>query len=203
MAFIPAPASAKIEVRFNWDSQLVENVFHCLVTDPLTSAQASSIFGVVDNWVKVTLRPRQVNNVTYREVQITGLAAQDSPRFIFSGDGLVGTNTGSRLPNQNTVAVKAGTGFGGRSARGRVFHIGLSGTQVTGNLLSTAETTALISTYNALMTSMTTAGFPIHVLSYYHNLAPRTAAVQYPITGYTMVDSIVDSQRRRMPGRGK
>ena len=203
MAFIPAPGSAKVEVRFNQDSQLVENVFHCLVLDPLDSAQATSIFNTVDAWVKATLRPRQTNNVAYREVQVTGLAAQDSPRFIFSGDGLVGTKGSSPMPNQTSIALKAGTGFGGRSARGRVFHIGIDRVVVVGNLLTSAESTALISTYNALMTSMTTAGHALHVLSYYHNQAPRTTAVQYPITGYSMVDLIVDSQRRRGPGRGK
>lgn len=195
---------AQVEVRFTQDGQQVENVFHVVAATPLPQSEADTIFNIVNDWARTTLRPHQANNVIYREVEIFDPNGAGQPRFVYAGTGQSGTQSGTPLPNEVTYALKKNTGISGRKFRGRFFHIGLTNTVVNSNTLVPAEVTALVTIYEALRTSLATASHPL-VVAYRDYSVPNP----HPIVGaaevlsITAVDAIVDAQRRRGPGRGR
>lgn len=199
-----AVSIAEVSIRFTQDAQQVENVFHVTAPSPLIQADADAIKGVVDTWVKVTLRPWQANTVVYRELEVRDVNVGGTARFVYAGDGLVGTRTGTATPNSTTFSIKKNTALGGRKYRGRFYHIGLCQGDISQNTLSPTAVTALVSIYNALVTSLTTAGHPL-LVAWRDYSVPKP----HPIVGgiavltCTAVDATIDAQRRRLPGRGR
>ena len=195
---------AQVEIRFTQDNQQVENVFHVAATTPLTSTEADAIFSVVDMWVRVTLRPTQNHTVIYREVEIADVNGVGAPRFVYPGDGLTGGDTNPPAPNNVTFSLKKNSGVSGRKFRGRFYHIGLSNDNLDGNTVGAVALTALVSTYNALMTDLNTASYPL-VVAYrdYSGPPPHPIVGGIKVLSITAVDATVDSQRRRLPGRGR
>jgi hypothetical protein len=115
---------------------------------------------------------------------------------------ITGTNSNAGCSNNVTLAVKWQTGYAGRSYRGRTYFIGLTENNVTGDTVAGAYASGLQGAFEQLMSDLDGAGFGMGVLSRYHNNAPRTAGVLTPITSVS-VDTVIDSQRRRLQGRGR
>jgi hypothetical protein len=118
--------------------------------------------------------------------------------FILGGAG------GIPLPNHVTLAVKANTGLGGRSNRGRVFHIGLSSAMVTGSTINPPWDSNIVNAYNALIPALNAfnAAAPA-VLSRFHNKVQRNPATFNLISNYSLTDLTVDSMRRRLPNHNR
>lgn len=149
------------------------------------------------------MKPIQSNSVVFREVYVTDLTTAVSPTVAdTSSAGIVGgTSTSSGMPGNVTICTSFRTAGRGRSARGRNYFIGLVESVVTGNAATTTLTTALVEAYEALLLSPE-PGFTWVVLSRFAEGAPRVTALAQTVTSVVLVDSNVDSQRRRLEGRG-
>lgn len=194
---------AQVSVRFTWDNQQCENVFH-VYTDPntpLDQTTADGIHTVVNTWVKNTLQQHQTGNCLYREIAIsdTGNSALE---WTYSGD-MTGGPTTQSMPNNVTIAVKKNTGFAGRKFRGRFYHVGLDRSDVAGNYLGPSAAVAIQSIYASLMTSLATHGTPLAVAQRDHTVHPAPVIGLTVVTSISLSDTAIDSQRRRLPGRGK
>ena len=106
------------------------------------------------------------------------------------------------MPNATTIAVKKNTGRAGRSYRGRVYHVGLTEIQVQDNRITPTATAAINTAYSTLITRYTAINCEWVVASTQNNNVPRVVGVATPIVGVS-VDPVIDSQRRRLPGRGR
>jgi hypothetical protein len=79
---------------------------------------------------------------------------------------------------------------------------------VGANTFSDATVDAFITAYEQLLTVGSIISAEWVIVSRFSGVdadkkpIPRAAAVITPITAVTVVDNIVDSQRRRLPGRG-
>jgi hypothetical protein len=121
-----------------------------------------------------------------------------------TGLPLIGTNASPQLPNNVTVAVKWSTGFAGRSFRGRTYHIGMPENSTVSNQVSAGPLADLNTAYAALIgvPPATDASMTLVVVSKFHANAPRLAGVTTPILARS-INPTIDSQRRRLPERGK
>lgn len=207
MTFIPAPLTARVAMLFRQNGQRVENVYHVLYTATPTDADLGTACDVFKDWWDTNVKAGASEQLSLIEVDATNIEDEGGNTVILTeGLPIAGTNAGEPMPNNVTVAIKWTTGFGGRSKRGRTYHLGLVRTELQDNdpnLLEDTMVDALTDQYNQLIEDVATntAG-QLAVCSYRFNNAPRTSAVVTPILAASLVDNVVDSQRRRLPGRG-
>lgn len=203
MPFIPIPQTAEVAVRILQDGQNLANVWHATYQGEPTSQNMVLLASNTIAWWQANIRPLVPATVQLLEVsvvdqsEIGGVAALLAP-----SSNNTGTSVSPAMPNATTIAVKKSTGRAGRSYRGRVYHIGLTEAQVDNNRISAATVTALNAAYEALIDSYDAANFQWVVASTYFNNAPRVIGITTPIIGVS-TDPVIDSQRRRLPGRGR
>lgn len=199
------PGGVKIAMHFTYLNQKVENVYHVMNNLPNPGeVQLHLIANTFKNWWTTEMRGLCSNQLTLREVT----AGETVPGgvAVLETDGLPnsGNSSDNPMPGNVTLAVKWGTGLAGRSFRGRTYHLGMTIGQCQGDQVTTAALTAIQAAYNALRTALDNAlvGVEFSVLSTQHNKAWRDPAIMTPITGLA-IDPDLDSQRRRLAGRGQ
>jgi hypothetical protein len=201
--FIPAVNCAKFEMRFTAAGQKVENVFHMKQAVPYDAATLAIDATNMIGWWVASLQNKVTNQVTLDSVVATALDAPTSPGIIeTAGLPATGTNGGTMLPMNVTFAVRWLTALRGRSFTGRTFHIGTVLANVQGSLIEPVAKGVFTAAYANLIATMAGAGVGLAVVSYYHARAPRVSAVATFITSAS-IEGTLDSQRRRLPGRGQ
>lgn len=206
MAFVPANNCIQAELIYELHGQVVENVLHYVPDVPVTDANMVELAdGLITRW-PVYLQSWLSDDLTLNIVRVTDLTTQFSNGFdITTGLPLTGGKTGSiesSLPNNVAVAVTKNTLFRGRSRRGRIFQMGITEDEVIGNTISEALRSALVTAYtNMSLIIENGINFQMVVLSRWENNVQRQQALLTPVE-FVTVDTTVDSQRRRLPGRG-
>lgn len=203
MAFIPAPGCAEVAVCYNEFDQAIQNVFHVHKSTPFDLAGLHDLAEMFQGWQETDIAPLQSSSVGCSLIIARALDSETAPAIEYTENLPVvgGQTTDPGLPANVTVAVKWNTGLRGRSYRGRTFHIGLCEGMVNGNKVNEAPAAAILGAYQTLLSMLSLSTMDLVVLSKYADKAPRTVAVATPIIGCS-VDEWVDSQRRRLTGRG-
>lgn len=201
--FIEVPGVIQLQAVYRVVGQTCENVFHCKHTGSIGATELFALTAVVRNWWHTVEKAAHEADVSLVKVMATDLTTQTSlgveePATSPSTGTAVGSVT---MPNNVTVAVKWLTGLRGRSFRGRTYHVGIRAIQTSGQEITTSMQTLLASNYTTLWTSLNATGDVMGVVSRFHDKAPRVTGVFTPITGLS-IDLTLDSQRRRLPGRG-
>lgn len=201
--FVEFPSGVQSNVRFLWNGQQCENVFHFDRGEAAFGDVTSQIgAAIVDDWWAV-LRDVVSNDCSLVEIYHVDLASQTGP-VATTGAGLTpagGVLTDS-VPNNVTFSVCLRTNKRGRSFRGRSYVVGLAAGNVVVNEVPAPARATIVEAYEALRTISLTNGIPLCVASRFSLGAPRTVGILTPITEIALVDNFVDSQRRRLPGRG-
>ena len=204
MAFIPTPDTVKVCMRFVNHAELSCNVFHIdMNTDP-NSADLDTLGDILKGWWNDEMKPLTSTSVSLEAIEITDISVENGDGIVYTaGLPIAGTNASGSLPNNATVATKMGTGLVGRSRRGRSYFVGLplDALQSTGQQITTDFRDALKAAWEALPGLIISEGWQLVVTSFFHNNAPRVAGLNTPIISF-LVDLVVDSQRRRLPGTG-
>jgi hypothetical protein len=205
MPFVPAPNIIQAEMRCTRDGQKIENR---VMIDNLAVVDAGSLLEVatlVWDWWELTYAPLLPTTVTLNEVVTTDMSAIDGPQFTYAPDATTtGGIDGASLPNEVSLCVSLRSGNRGRSARGRFFFVGIPNTAManTNNVSPTFAGNAA-SALQTLVNSIDTSGRLLVIVSYVSEGVPRVGGpVYYPVLSAVVVDTIVDSQRRRKPGVG-
>jgi len=202
--YISAPNVAKIELICTAIGQRVENVVYIrsgLEWDEtaLTALAEAAIVG----WSS-EMSAQMSTSVELVLVRATDMGSEDSFGVEIAP---ATTTTGSRasliLPNSVTVATKFATGYTGRSRRGRAYWIGLTENMVTGNQLEPTEATSITDSWAGFFGDIYAAmpGTQHVIVSYCGDGEWRDSALITAVTNYS-TDNNIDSQRRRLNGRG-
>lgn len=208
MPFVPAPGVARVELIYLSLQQRVENVFHVSVAPPgpLSEAQLDAVRNTFNTWYGTNLRAVVSSQAVLQQIEVRDMTTQDALAKIYpcTSNCAGGDAAGAVVPNNVTVAVKWGTGYAGRSRRGRTFHIAMNVNKIFGNQITAAYQTSLQTAYTALITACNAAGTPLVIYSRVGNHVPRTSALLTPVLSAT-VEINIDSMRRRLtgPGRGE
>lgn len=206
--FIPAPGVLQLEAVSSVFGQFCENVFHVQfgsATVTPTDANMLAAIQAVEDWERNTAHTWQHAGVGYNVTRARDLTVQ--PGRVLEqvpATAINGVAAGDALPNNVSVAVTARTHFGGRSYRGRTYWMGLARSMTDGtNALTPTARSGLVSAMADLRTRLLEgAGATLVVLSFASNKFWRDTAVATPIINFSC-DGVLDSQRRRLPGRGK
>lgn len=200
MSHIFSPNGVRIVLQGHaQEGQELLHVFHCTVaTGPPSAADCIAINDVIYQWWSAVYKNMVSSTCEADQVISTGMnavpAAQDSRAI-----GILGVRSGQPVTASVTLALKAATQVSGRRARGRNYMWPMVETDL---LLPDAERvtdtyrTAANATFNALISRMSTASYPLCIWS-------EADVAMHPIHHYIAVDDYVDSQRRRLLGRGR
>lgn len=205
MAFIPAPQTIQAEMRFLASTQKVENVLYFQASAGVTPALMTTLGNALVTWWNANLKTHVSTAVSLNEVYLTDLSTETSPTVSYvTGLPSAGGNASESMPFNVSLCISFRTANRGRSGRGRNYAIGLTEGDVAGNSVLSGFTTPLTTAYTALIGAGTfVAGLQFCVVSRRFHKADRTIALVQPVTSVVLVDTVVDSQRRRLPGRGK
>ena len=88
------------------------------------------------------------------------------------------------------------------AARGRNYIVGLAEDVVSGNSVTPGFAAAVTAAYTALITATGAGPWLWVVVSRYSNGAPRSQGLAQAVNAALLTDTNIDSQRRRLSGRG-
>lgn len=211
MAFVPVPNTVLAELRMLYDSQKVENTLWFDLGAAPTATVMEALAGGLLSWWTNFYAPLCQVGVQLREVCITDMSSATGPQIIEAATtGNFGLNTSPPKPSSAALTVSFRTAARGRSFRGRNYVVGLTQDSLNLNTVTDAFANACVTAYSALLPSGTAEHPGVWVVaSRFHGIGadkkpiPRTTGIATPIIAVSVVDKTVDSQRRRLPGRGK
>ena len=204
--FIPVANVASVEMIYVISGQIAENVFYVQKGSPYTLAQLQALRGTVDSWDSATWKALRTGGASLIRIRSRARDSSSAPaEDYFLPTARPGTRSGTiLLPNNVTLAIKLVTGLAGRSFRGRLYFIGMNDTCLSGNS-NVADTTwanAVVAALNTLQTNLASAGHTLGVVSYRTGGVYRSNGLFTASTGWVLADYNLDSQRRRLTGRG-
>lgn len=205
--FIPAPGCVQIELIYTYLGQTCENVYHIQQGDGATEATQAEMQALLDLFndqeaINLSFHANQARVLNLIRARQMGLQAGMVLEKVPTG-AVAGKKTGQPMPGNVTAAVTWRTALSGRSYRGRTYLVGLDNTQVNGDQLAGSAQLDVQGAYGGLIANVHGApGAQLVVISYAHNKFWRSTAVATVITSAS-VDPNLDSQRRRLTGRGK
>lgn len=208
--FIPAPNTVSVEVFGSYRGAVIESVFHVLKGSPFTLSQVQGLRGVFVTWINTYWKLCFVSAFLITRVRIKALDSDSAPMEDYPISPVVAGTMGcggQYLPGSACLAFKLATGLSGRSYRGRVY-VPVTCTDLTpspgNNDVSTTWSNSVIANISNLLTVIPAWDASAHlaIASFRHANAWRTTAVVTPVISVVIVDSHLDSQRRRLSGRG-
>jgi hypothetical protein len=124
---------------------------------------------------------------------------------------MAGGETHDGCANNVSLAIKLGTGLGGRSNHGRFYFVGINNGLYdvdNPNVLKPGSVTnfgTANSNFQGVMFEASLSSgniFSLAVASFVSGGSSRPAVIANKVTAISLTDNTFDSQRRRLPGRG-
>lgn len=210
MPFVPCLNTAQVEIRALYFGEKVENTLWFQKGSAITAADLNALTEAVhDGWVGSAL-PLLPSGYQLTEVVATDFTTATSGVATFPATGSeVGAESSPGLPGNVSITISFRTANRGRSFRGRNYWVGLTEATVAANEVTSARIGEIISCYVAVVAVAEGEGWNHVIASRYSGVdsdgkpIPRANGVMTVVTTYIVVDTHVDSQRRRLSGRGQ
>ncbi len=204
MAFIPTADEVKVDVNFLLFGQQVDNTLWFKFRDgEPTLTDLMNLATAVNGYWASTFMPLLTIDLTLTGCEVTGQWDLTAPSVAQPITPVAGAITSAGLPGNVAFVITFLTGSRGRSARGRNYVSGIYEAAVVGNTILDTLANNLVAAYDGILaeTSLDT-DWEWGVVSHFTGGAPRAAGLHQPIIGCRYADFFVDSQRRRLTGRG-
>jgi hypothetical protein len=202
--WIPALNAARLVMRYSVFGQNVENV-HTFQRDG--NWDYSALFALATealaSW-HTNIKPLLPAVATLVDVVATDLENEDGVQATVAASA-PGTSASAAFNTLgNTFAIKFATGLTGRSHRGRMYWPVLIDSVVNdGALTNAAAALAYVDAIGDFMADINSATDASHcIVSYQNDCEWRDVAEVNNVNAYTYTDLFLDSQRRRLLGRG-
>lgn len=200
-----------IVAHFNWPNTMqvnlyghdesndeLLNVFHVLAPDVVTETDTDAVAGIVFNWVENHYKNIWALNISSDRVVVTDVSTVNSVQSELPCN-FAGTLVGPAVSSSVTLAVKKSTGFAGRANRGDWYTWPATEDQLEpldSNLFLESHRDACVTVLEDLRTQLEAGGYNLVVAS---EATGNTRVVKH----FVATDRAVDSQRRRLRGRGR
>jgi len=203
MAFVSAPDCAEAVINYSNDAGFMANVLNFHKTGGYTQTDIDALATAVDDEVATNFLPLINVSTTYVNTHVRGLeSAVDLESIVDTGTD-VGSASGTSMPNNATFVLSFRTGFTGRSARGRMYVPPMGDSALTtANVVNSTFRNAWLTAIGSLFSAAAIAGWDAVVISRQNAGVPLSPAVAREITQIVVTDDNIDSQRRRLKGRG-
>lgn len=203
MPSIPVPNVLEANVRFTLDGQHIENVLNFQYPTEDFEGAADSVYSTLNDVWWAALRPWLSDAVFSNETYIVDLSDINGPvsnKQPFTPPR--GASTEYAAPNNSAFCVTHRTAARGRSYRGRSYISGIAVTQYTGSYILQTAVDGVVGAFNAMRTALEADSIFFCVVSRRTNKDDRDFGISTPVELSLGIDRVVDSQRRRLPGRG-
>lgn len=199
MPFIPVPKVAQVNLVHVLYGAPVENTSYWLHDTGWTQVELVDLASaVISGWTQGVM-PLLDQELSFEKVRARDLSSQVALGYEQAVTPIVlGGIPAPSMPGDVAYAVKKGTAYAGRSARGRIFLGGIPRSVVTANAVSQGWRANLLNglalwvdTVQGTLSNVT----HVHV-SRYTNGAPRVQGAYWTVTGFT-ADLEIDSQDGR------
>lgn len=203
MAYIPAVNVARVSVEMQLAGQTVVITLHFHKDGGWSVEGLGDLGAAIILWWIDHLAAIIANDVSLLGARATDLTTASSPSVYMTPESsATGARTSPVVALNVASVVTMRTPLRGRSYRGRNYIPGLTVDElIDAGYINEPTQSAIIGAYADLAEVEDALTCDHVVLSYRTGNAPRAAAVPTVITSYTC-DSPLDSQRRRLPGRG-
>jgi len=203
MPFVPTPGAARAGVVMKLDNQPMQCTIDIGVETETEANLQDGAQALYTAWMNFIM-PQLSADLTLDSAVAFGLSSPTAPIGVwFPGTVVAGEVSAASLPNNVAYCVSKYTGSRGRSFRGRFFVPGIpENARETPSRVTSAYRSNILTACAGMLSNLITAGFPPVVVSWRTNGDWRTTGVATPITALGPVDDVLDSQRRRLPGRG-
>lgn len=211
MAFVPVNNTALVEVRMSYANQKVENTLWVESVDTWDEAALVELVSEVKDWWIASYSTIASDQVVLREVVATDMTTASSGIGAISGTDETGAQTGGGLPGNCSLACSFRTNSRGRAFRGRNYVVGIPILQMVDiDTVESAYALLVETAYGDFKTAISAADWNWVVVSRFSGIdpvtkkpIPRTAGITTTVTLASVVDRTIDSQRRRLTGRGQ
>lgn len=205
MAFIPTPDCVVVELVFNCYGQICENTL-AFKRDlgPPSLEDMGILADEIIAWYGSHRAAATSTNCDLIRVVTTDQSSDSAPSITtipapIDGNGQA---TFACPPNNVALCVSFRTAGRGRSARGRNYVMGFPSDAVNGNDIDVTYSAAVVTHYAALKSEVQDLGWTWVVISKQHNKVKLTVGNPQPVQIAIITDLHLDSQRRRLTGRG-
>ena len=203
MTYQPVAATIGLELVQQLDGQIIENTLYVRKDTTVDIADLLTVADQAIEWWAADLAPLLTNRVTLLRVVATDLSSEFGPAVVDTGFlPAAGSINSDCVPSNAALCISFRTALRGRAFRGRNYVSGIAEGNVTLNTVELSTAEGIRAAYE---------NFPTHLdTGYHHVVVSRTVnhVVQMPsaltneVISYVLTDRIIDSQRRRLPGRG-
>ena len=175
--------------------QRVMHIFHVYTIATPTVTDCTNIGAIFANWWDTNYKNLVVADWLANDVVTTSMASVPGPQWDTTIN-LPGVRPGSSVPASVTLAIKLSTDSSGRRRHGRWYPWPASTGDVTRDHFSGSYVAQALAVTENLRGALGGAGYFLGVYSAVDN-------VIYPYMRSEATDTVVDAQRRRLPGRGQ
>lgn len=205
MAFQAVPDVAQVQIRGSIDGQLtVNDLYFYKAAGGITVFDLNELTNSVVAWYADTIATALSDAWTFDNALAQDLTTEGGARVNYF-QGTPGGTSGAYMPNNVSFAIRFDTFAGGRSGRGRNYLPAIPALWVSGNTMNAEPLNAFVSAYNLLVnpSELLAVGWLWVVVSRISAGAVRPVGVFNEVIGASATDNVLDSQRRRLPGRGR
>jgi hypothetical protein len=203
MAFQPVPNTIQCDVVFLLFGQRVENVFHVQVPGGVDAPTIADTANEMGAWVLSDYLPQLSASLVFLSVEAKNLSIDSGGVAIYTAPGgSVGGIVQPSEPGNVTFSISLHTASSGRSYRGRKYVPGMPLTMRTENSVNTGWADALVTALNSLISVLAAVDKLLVIVSRIQDHVVLTTAVATPVVNASYTDLFIDSQRRRLTGRG-
>jgi hypothetical protein len=204
--FIPVQGCASVELIYSFGSLIFENRFHVAQASDFSLTELETLRQAVDTWDTNSWKSFRNSAVTLTRIKTKALHASDAPMEEYQvNPPRAGTLSGLLMPLGTAFCIKITSELAGRSQRGRLYMGGLDSQTLQGGsqqILSTFANNACVALHT-LRQVFEAASQTMVIVSYMKDGAWRTEGQKTTIRDFTYSDLNIDSQRRRLAGRGR
>lgn len=198
----PVANVARCVINTLYNGEVCANVLHYRNTSPGAQASMNALAEALAAEYITNIIPHVPNTLTFVNVTASDLDPTPSaPGFSSVGSNTPGAQTNEQLPNNVAACLTLRTAVGGRSGRGRIYHVGVGNDDVIANAWEPTFATDLIAGYTAMrnLSASDQYQWTWCIVSYYSAGSLRGTPMVNDVQSITM-DGTADSMRRRLPG---
>lgn len=217
MPFIPAVNTAQAKINQRLHGQTVQNVWYFKNETGWSSAELTALANLLITWWNDHLADNLHADMTLVSVLARDMTEADAAGVEIQAPPASGGNllSSGGMPGNVALAVKFKSGLTGKNRNGRTYLAGFSEENVNGNTITDVRRDGILVAMGQMRDAVLAAGYEPVVASFYDGTelvdlpngetvkkpTPRATALLTSIEQYT-ADTNLDSQRRRLAGRG-
>lgn len=211
MAFIPVPFTAQIKLEGRLDRQQTINDLYFFQDGGMTTLELANLTANVWDWWNVSVVSRLSRDFSSVAAHARDLTTASGNVFDIGTGATIGGVDIESMSGNVAPCISFRTNIAGRAFRGRNYIPGIDVSAVDVNTLDPDWMDLMTTAYGLLGVggSVLPTGFTWVVVSRFSGVdvngkpVPRLEGISTTVTQALFADNTVDSQRRRLPGRGK